>query len=742
MALLCLNSPPFQHSSSMEGGISMVNGSKQQQDTTTTNSTTVLLEDEKPVLPGIAVRTASTDTLIELCVNCFGVDGEIMEEYSNYPRVFFLMHKWFVPSEQVSEHLIALFHQSEQVSQCHPSCRHYFSGGCWVAQQRSRICHTFRYWIRTYPLHFDMDQRLAFVIKEFQSELEEHPDLSGLVDLSKVPSYDWMRNMSVRNPAMKHNRKVSLVFNHLEPDELAEHLTFLEHKVMRRISFQDFKEYAVTAMLKDNVRLERSIALFNGLSQWIQCMVLSKTTPQQRADVIVKFVNVAKRLRELQNYNTLMAVVGGLCHSALARLSKTTACISPDAQRILTDMTELLSSASNFSNYRRALNESVGFRIPILGVHMKDLISLHVALSDYADNGLINFRKMAQLSVIFQELAELQNATPPIEANMDLVNTLRLSLDRAYTEDEIYELSLAREPRTSSSPQTSPTRPVVFAEWAEGVVIAPDPEVIEKHVHAMVEAVFKNYDNDRDGYISQAEFEAIAGNFPFIDSFCVLDADQDGMISKEEMREYFIRANCPAFRNGFKHDFHETTYFKPTYCTHCTGLLWGLIKQGYKCKDCGINSHKHCKDKVVMECRRLGPQGRSMSVSGTSDAAISRARFRNRRRQPKSLPADIDPLLSSSFLSSGNGVCKYDANSSTEVDALRDRLAHSEEVQSCDSRTTSFRKFSLASSARSCPRRNTSVERPYGHSAPADSYFHSEPNGDAEHSERHRSISS
>ncbi len=58
--------------------------------------------------------------------------------------------------------------------------------------------------------------------------------------------------------------------------------------------FSDFKNYAVTASLKENEKLERSIALFNGLSQWVQCMVLSKTTPQQRADVIIKFVNVAK----------------------------------------------------------------------------------------------------------------------------------------------------------------------------------------------------------------------------------------------------------------------------------------------------------------------------------------------------------------------------------------------------------------------------------------------------------------
>lgn len=56
----------------------------------------------------------------------------------------------------------------------------------------------------------------------------------------------------------------------------------------------DFKNYATATSLKETPKLERSIALFNGLSQWIQCMVLSKTTAQQRASVIVKFVEVAK----------------------------------------------------------------------------------------------------------------------------------------------------------------------------------------------------------------------------------------------------------------------------------------------------------------------------------------------------------------------------------------------------------------------------------------------------------------
>lgn len=39
-----------------------------------------------------------------------------------------------------------------------------------------------------------------------------------------------------------------------------------------------------------------------------------------------------------------------------------------------------------------------------------------------------------------------------------------------------------------------------------------------------MQSVFKNYDHDQDGYISQEEFEKIAASFPF--SFCIMDKDR------------------------------------------------------------------------------------------------------------------------------------------------------------------------------------------------------------------------
>lgn len=93
-----------------------------------------------------------------------------------------------------------------------------------------------------------------------------------------------------------------------------------------------------------------------------------------------------QRLKKLKNFNTFMAVVGGLTHSSLARLSKTFACLSQESRRVKRDRTrdhtvcltsdpsfqdlsefaDLLSSNSNFSAYRKAFSDCRGFKIPIM----------------------------------------------------------------------------------------------------------------------------------------------------------------------------------------------------------------------------------------------------------------------------------------------------------------------------------------------------------------------------------------
>ncbi|KAM9726400.1 ras guanyl-releasing protein 3 isoform 1-T2 [Menidia menidia] len=551
-------------------------------------------------------KAASLDALLEECVSAFDDGGELHAD--RLPRTLLLMHRWYLSSSELAGKLLTTYRD----------CR-----GDGARRTRLKICYLMRYWIVTFPAEFNLDLGLIRITEEFreaaaQLGCEEH---FKLIDISAIPSYDWMRQLTQRRKQVKKG-KASLLFDHLEPMELAEHLTFLEFKSIRRISFTDYQSYVIHGCLVDNPTLERSIALFNGVSQWVQLMVLSKLTPQTRAEVISKYIHVAQKLLLLQNFNTLMAVVGGLSHSAISRLKDTHAYLAPEVVKMWNEMTDLVSSNNNYSCYRKAFGECRGFKIPILGVHLKDLIAVHVVFPDWiGDSNEVNLVKMHQLYVTFNELVSLQSAAAQVEPNMDLIHLLTLSLDLYYSEDEIYELSLLREPRNPKSLPTSPTtpnKPLAPLDWASGVTTKPDPSVVNKHIQKVVDSVFRNYDHDHDGYISQEDFESVAANFPFLDSFCVLDKDQDGLIGKDEMIAYFLRAN-PLLQckmgPGFSHNFQEMTYLKPTFCEHCAGFLWGIIKQGYKCKDCGVNCHKQCRELLVLACRKLIRSGSLSAVS-------------------------------------------------------------------------------------------------------------------------------
>ncbi|CAB1312515.1 unnamed protein product [Coregonus sp. 'balchen'] len=206
-----------------------------------------------------------------------------------------------------------------------------------------------------------------------------------------------------------------------------------------------------------------------------------------------------------------MAVVGGLSHSSVSRLKETHSHLAPE---IWNEMTELVSSNGNYCAYRKAFSDSEGFKVPILGVHLKDLIAVHVVFPDWVNDNKVNIVKMQQLYLTFNELVSLQSAAAHVEPNMDLI------------------------------------------------------------------------------YLLTEDFESIAANFPFLDSFCVLDKDKDGLISKDEMMAYFLRAN-PLLQckmgPGFIHNFTEMTYLKPTFCEHY----------------CGVNCHKQCRELLVLACRKL-----------------------------------------------------------------------------------------------------------------------------------------
>ncbi|XP_045127188.1 myotubularin-related protein 13-like isoform X9 [Portunus trituberculatus] len=62
------------------------------------------------------------------------------------------------------------------------------------------------------------------------------------------------------------------------------------------------------------------------------------------------------------------------------------------------------------------------------------------------------------------------------------------------------------------------------------------------------------------------------------------------------------------------HRFEKYNYTTPSYCDHCTSLLWGPLKTGMRCMDCGYNCHEKCIDSVPKNCTKF----KSVRESGVS----------------------------------------------------------------------------------------------------------------------------
>ncbi|KAM6428121.1 RAS guanyl-releasing protein 4 isoform 1-T1 [Liasis olivaceus] len=551
-------------------------------------------------------RSCTLDELIEKCLRSFDMDGKLCTS-DFMVNMTLTVHSWVVPSAELARRLLTLYQESSQDK--NPA-------------RQLRICHFVRYWLGNYPEAFHLDPHLEEVITEILEVVRNQgPEgHSNLLDASCMVIHTWNRSLSCQSsPACGKKRKVSLLFDHLDTGELANHLSYLEFKAFCRLSYLDFQNYVLRGSVHGISALERAITLFNSISQWVQVMILKRPTPQQRAEVFTKFIHVTQKLRQLQNFNTLMAIVGGLCHSAIARLKETHALLPSEVAKLLAEMTELLSSSGNYGAYRRAYADCEGFKIPIVGVHLKDLVTLHEALPDRVEGGRLNLSKLQSLYEPVWEFRLRQRAQPPFKANKDLVHLLTLSLDLYYSEEEIYALSYAREPRCPKLLPSAQFKPPVVVEWAPRVAPKLDHLAVKRHVQQMVESVFKNYDPEQRDYISQEDFENISMSFPF--SFYGLEREREGTWRREDLSEYFMRA-CTIFSKlglAFLHDFQEVSFKKPTFCDHCGGFLWGVSKQGYRCRPCGMICHKHCKNQVEVECQsRHFPSSSSDSTPRTA----------------------------------------------------------------------------------------------------------------------------
>lgn len=212
---------------------------------------------------------------------------------------------------------------------------------------------------------------------------------SSLAKASHVTSQtsDNLHNLeAAREQAKKlrtipHNPVSKTQYRHLmhcSVDELATEITRIDWAMYTAIRPRDFVRY-VTVPSSQRIResdidyIGMMTRHFNHLALFVSGMILLRDKPKHRALMLEKFMDLAWKVRQMNNYHALGALVAALNSEEIVRLSQTQELISQDKHKELMRLKILMGHQKSHAAYRMAWDNSSSERIPFLPRIQEDL---------------------------------------------------------------------------------------------------------------------------------------------------------------------------------------------------------------------------------------------------------------------------------------------------------------------------------------------------------------------------------
>ncbi|EGR48065.1 RasGEF protein, partial [Trichoderma reesei QM6a] len=280
---------------------------------------------------------------------------------------------------------------------------------------------------------------------------------------------DYEREAATLDPTdhLPMNKFRYRIFVEIKDDEIADELTRIDWIMFSSIRIRDFvRHVSLGASQKESCKslnnVNRMINHFNHVAKWVANMILLRDKAKHRALVLEKFMNIALKLRQLNNYNGLAAVLAGINGTAIHRLSQTKALVSPETHKKFARLVILMGTQKSHFAYRLAWENSPLPRIPFMPLHRRDLVSAEEGSKTFVGpNGdRINWKKFEVLGEVLLPLMKSQGSPYPNLSKNDNVRELILGCHMTTDEEEIYQRSLEVEGSSSGGGGLEPTKKI------------------------------------------------------------------------------------------------------------------------------------------------------------------------------------------------------------------------------------------------------------------------------------------
>ncbi|KLU80938.1 hypothetical protein MAPG_00034 [Magnaporthiopsis poae ATCC 64411] len=265
---------------------------------------------------------------------------------------------------------------------------------------------------------------------------------------------DYVREAATMSPTstLPLNKIRYHIFLDKNTDDIADEMTRIDWIMFSSIGIRDLvRDVSLTMEEKEQCRslqnVSRMISHFNHLARWVANMILIRDKPKHRVLVLEKFVQIAAKLRVLNNYNGLAAVLAGLNSTSIYRLSQTWSLLSLDSEKRFKSLSKLMATEMSHARYRLAWENSPMPKIPYIPLHRRDLVSAEMGSRTFVgpSGDRINWKKFEVLGEVMLPLMRSQGTPYPNLKKDDGSRELILDCKMPIDEDDIYQRSVQVE---------------------------------------------------------------------------------------------------------------------------------------------------------------------------------------------------------------------------------------------------------------------------------------------------------
>ncbi|GAB1313231.1 Ras guanine nucleotide exchange factor A [Madurella fahalii] len=243
------------------------------------------------------------------------------------------------------------------------------------------------------------------------------------------------------------------MFMEIDADDIADEITRIDWIMFSSIRIRDMvRHVSLSQEQKERCRslknVNRMVSHFNHVAQWVANMVLIRDKAKHRAPCLEKFMVIAQKLRQLNNYNGLAAVLAGINGTAIHRLAQTRALVSPEVGKRFAGLVLLMGTQKSHFAYRLAWENSPLPRIPFMPLHRRDLVSAEEGSRTFVGphGDRINWKKFEVLGEVLLPIMKSQGQPYPNLHRHELSRELILDCRMPTDDEDIYQRSVQVEP--------------------------------------------------------------------------------------------------------------------------------------------------------------------------------------------------------------------------------------------------------------------------------------------------------